>query len=252
MIETTKANVRTAKTKVKKGTSDPRQFYLLVYNVLSCLAWLLILNSLTSHMLRSSSSFSILPNRWGSLSSTIINRASTAHAAIGFWVKWIQTAAILEPIHVSAGLVHTSFPITSAQVFSRLTLVWGILEQFPATQASPFFASMVFAWSMTEIIRYATYTSSILGVKLQTLDWLRYNLFYLLYPLGAGSEWLIMYSALPYARTKFDHYGFWPLLTFCGIWPLALIFLMLHMHQQRSKHLSGNSAPVKTKRKKRS
>jgi hypothetical protein len=46
-------------------------------------------------------------------------------------VQWVQTAAILEPIHVALGLVRTSFGTTLAQVFSRLLIVYGVLQVFP-------------------------------------------------------------------------------------------------------------------------
>jgi very-long-chain (3R)-3-hydroxyacyl-CoA dehydratase len=59
---------------------------------------------------------------------------------------------------------------------------------------------MVLAWSITEVVRFATYTTSLLGVKLRGLEVLRYNLFYLLYPLGAGSEAALM-CANPWARS---------------------------------------------------
>jgi hypothetical protein len=57
---------------------------------------------------------------------------------------------------------------------------------------------MVFAWSLTETIRFATYATGQLGIKLGWLEYLRYTLFYVLYPLGAGSEALLMYAAIPY------------------------------------------------------
>ena len=56
---------------------------------------------------------------------------------------------------------------------------------------------MVLAWSITEIIRYSYYTASLLNVKIGLLTWLRYTLFIVLYPLGAGSELLCIYKAFP-------------------------------------------------------
>ena len=59
-----------------------------------------------------------------------------------------------------------------------------------------------------------------------------------------------MYSALPYARAKFHHLGFYTLIGFCGLWPLALMFLMLHMHGQRGKHFgSGGGGKIKKGKK---
>ena len=58
-------------------------------------------------------------------------------------------------------------------------------------------STMVLAWSITEIIRYSYYTASLLNVKIGLLTWLRYTLFIVLYPLGAGSELLCIYKAFP-------------------------------------------------------
>ena len=56
---------------------------------------------------------------------------------------------------------------------------------------------MVLAWSVTEIIRYAYYVVGVLGMKFGVLTWLRYTLFIILYPLGAGSELCCIYKAYP-------------------------------------------------------
>lgn len=60
---------------------------------------------------------------------------------------------------------------------------------------------MILAWSVTECIRYAFYALSLLGFAPKPLLWLRYNTFYILYPLGAGSEAFLMASVLPPLKT---------------------------------------------------
>lgn len=56
---------------------------------------------------------------------------------------------------------------------------------------------MLLAWSLTEVIRYTYYATSLLGIKIRALDWLRYTTFLPLYPLGAASEAFISFSTLP-------------------------------------------------------
>ena len=56
---------------------------------------------------------------------------------------------------------------------------------------------MVFAWSFTEVIRYSFYAFSLFGTEPYPLVYLRYTTFYLLYPLGAGSEAFVNFSTLP-------------------------------------------------------
>ena len=58
-------------------------------------------------------------------------------------------------------------------------------------------STMVLAWSITEIIRYSYYTASLINVKIGFLTWLRYTLFIILYPIGAGSELLCIFKAFP-------------------------------------------------------
>lgn len=58
---------------------------------------------------------------------------------------------------------------------------------------------MVLAWSLTEIIRYSFYASNLAGYEPKFLLWLRYTTFYILYPLGAGSEAFLIYSTLPFS-----------------------------------------------------
>lgn len=59
---------------------------------------------------------------------------------------------------------------------------------------------MTVAWSVTEIIRYAFYFFALLGGVPSLLNYLRYTLFYVLYPLGAGSEMVLLFKSLPFAK----------------------------------------------------
>lgn len=60
---------------------------------------------------------------------------------------------------------------------------------------------MLLAWSVTEVIRYPFYFLSLLNIDVYALNWLRYTLFLVLYPLGAGSEAFLSFSTLPPLRT---------------------------------------------------
>lgn len=57
---------------------------------------------------------------------------------------------------------------------------------------------MLVAWSVTEIIRYAYFTITLAGgadAVPAWLKWLRYNTFYVLYPLGITSEIVLVSKA---------------------------------------------------------
>jgi hypothetical protein len=82
------------------------------------------------------------------------------------------------------------------QVASRFLLVWGVLFLYPylAVQ-SPTYSSMLIAWSVTEVIRYSYFALTLSGVTPRILTWLRYNTFFLLYPIGILSECSLVYLA---------------------------------------------------------
>ncbi|CAI6341006.1 unnamed protein product [Periconia digitata] len=148
----------------------------------------------------------------------------------------------------SAGLVRAPMLTTLMQVASRLLLVWGIGYNFPqTTKYSPAYSTMLIAWSVTELIRYS-YFVFLLGKsgvpKLWT--WLRYNTFFVLYPLGVASECWLVYSAIPPASKLDERYGYalWAIL---ATYVPGFYMLFTHMLKQRSKVLKA----AKTERAKK-
>lgn len=84
------------------------------------------------------------------------------------------------------------------QVASRILLIWGIVYPFPNTVAfSPIYSSMLIAWSVTEVIRYSYFAINLSAGSVPAIwMWLRYNTFFVLYPLGISSEcWLVWLAA---------------------------------------------------------
>jgi very-long-chain (3R)-3-hydroxyacyl-CoA dehydratase len=95
------------------------------------------------------------------------------------------------------------------QVASRFLLVWLIVDPFPFLAKSAGYSSMLLAWSVTEVIRYSFFTLSLSGILPKALAWLRYNTFYVLYPLGISSEVYLMYLALePAGRLRTEYKWF--------------------------------------------
>ncbi len=82
------------------------------------------------------------------------------------------------------------------QVASRLLLVWGVVDAYPgATAQSAFYSSMLVAWSVSEVIRYGYFVMNLRSAVPAALTWLRYNTFYVLYPLGITSEVVLVWKA---------------------------------------------------------
>jgi len=115
---------------------------------------------------------------------------------------------------VGIGVVRSPVFTTALQVASRVVLIWGIVENFPV-ETNLAYSSMLLAWSLTEVVRYSYFVLSLLGQVPTFMVWLRYvplarlggaidhdvcryNLFFVLYPLGIGSEaWLVYRSVSP-------------------------------------------------------
>jgi very-long-chain (3R)-3-hydroxyacyl-CoA dehydratase len=99
--------------------------------------------------------------------------------------------------------VRSPVSTTALQVLSRIILVWGICDPFPSVPAnSLFYSSMLTAWSLTEVVRYGYFVFALNGYIPGILTWLRYNLFFVLYPMGISSEMALVYKSIPLAEKR--------------------------------------------------
>ena len=106
------------------------------------------------------------------------------------------------------------------QVASRFLLVWIIAYIFPATvSASLAYTTMLLAWSITEIIRYSYFAVNLAQGKVpEWLTWLRYNTFFVLYPVGIASEcWLVFLCLKPAAK--------WNAMVEAGLWVVLAVYV---------------------------
>jgi len=180
------------------------------------------------------------------------------------------------------------------QVASRLLVVWWFVESEPSARTSGWYASMIGAWTFSEMLRSSYYIASLLellppradtnrvtATALNILTYIRYTAFYALYPLGAGSEWMIILKGFPAYpskvatvagsagwkilkssagsrgwRVSLERFKYWVAsfdtqawlrVPFVLIWPASLYVLMTYMHNQRQKALKrgpGRSMPT--------
>jgi hypothetical protein len=61
---------------------------------------------------------------------------------------------------------------------------------------------MVVAWGLVEVVRYLYLTLNLFKRAPDWLTWLRYTLFYILYPVGVYGEMRVLYDALPYLQER--------------------------------------------------
>ncbi|VDN55579.1 unnamed protein product [Dracunculus medinensis] len=150
----------------------PVQTYLFLYNLLQFFGWSVILIKTVANL--------------------IIIRC---YNSVEFELQIFQTAAILEVIHAALGFVRSPVGTTAIQVYSRVSIVWLILYKVISTRSSIGVPMLLFAWSLTEVIRYSFYALTLLKCVPQFLTWLRYSLFIALYPLGVSGELLCIFAA---------------------------------------------------------
>merc|ERR1719369_1254936 len=173
------------------------------------------------------------------------------YAATSLTLQVFQTAAVPEIFHAAIGLVRSNVIVTLQQVFSRVYVTWAILALCPPSQISLGFPLLLFAWTITEIIRYSMYAISLVGTPPYFLTWLRYTFFIIAYPTGVTGELLCSYWGMWYAREK----GIWSVhlpnsLNATFSFPLVILVIMLlyiplfppmylHMFGQRKKVLGS-------------
>ena len=111
------------------------------------------------------------------------------------------------------------------------------------------FPVMLFAWAVTEIVRYSYYTNVLLDCVAYPLRWCRYTFFIVLYPLGVAGEMLCLMKSLPYLDdVEYFNYKLpnklnfsFPLVLFgycsLAVYLPGLYFLYTYMFRQRRKVL---------------
>ena len=122
---------------------------------------------------------------------------------------------------------------------------------------------MILAWSITEVVRYPYYIFPLLDRNPPKFwTWMRYSFFYVLYPVGAMSEWLLLGKALLQggdsivSTLRYDmpnkmnmifdyrHLIFIIMLTYFWGFPIQY----RHMIKQRKHHLPGKvPSTIKTR-----
>ena len=165
----------------------------------------------------------------------------------------------MEVIHNIVGIVKSNPFLTFIQVTGRVFVVMAICDRYECVHYSIQLSTMVLAWNISEIIRYSYYAVNLVGRQIAALTWLRYTLFIVLYPIGAGSELACMITALPDIKADqsynipmpnkvnvtFNFY-YTVLLLMCSYIPL-FPQLYGHMLMQRKKML-GKQSEVEVKK----
>jgi len=223
--------------------------YLILYNVLQVAGWTSLLLKLAPYlslqMKNSKASLMPAPN------------PESLYQELGFELRLLQTAALLEVLHAALGLVRSNPIVVATQIVSRLAVLWLPVHHIKGSQTSPGISIMLTAWSVTEVIRYSYYAVGLCQFNISILTWLRYTLFIVLYPMGVTGELWCYYDSLPSLRSsnymrldlpnKFN-------FTF-NLYAVTLMVMLyyipgfppmyFHMFAQRKKVLGGGASEAK-------
>ncbi|GIK03324.1 hypothetical protein Aspvir_007393 [Aspergillus viridinutans] len=169
-----------------------------------------------------------------------------------------QTLAGLEILHSLLGIVRAPVMTTAMQVASRLLLVWGVMYLFhdrgdghggivggdfheslpygPGAKVGDYaFLGCLAAWGITECIRYGFFALQVWGTGVPSWwTWLRYNTFYVLYPIGISSECIMVWKALKPAA-EWNPLYWWFLVVVLVIYVPGSYILYTHMIAQRRR-----------------
>lgn len=119
-----------------------------------------------------------------------------------------QGLAVFEILNSVLGIAGSNWMLTTLQVSSRL-LVMGILVLMgrvcPCSGVENWgYPLIAIAWSLTEVVRALHYLASLFNKEWTLVNWLRYSLFIVLYPVGVTGEFLILYGFWKWRGGDFD------------------------------------------------
>lgn len=152
-----------------------------------------------------------------------------------------QFAAVLEIIHAILKIVSSPVSTTIKQLSSRFFVVVLIdflkADQYVTVAGITGLHLIMFAWSITEIVRYSFYFFALIEKEIKLLVFLRYTLFLVLYPMGVTGELLIIVSWMSKGGITFSAED----VIFGIIFLSYFIFfpgMFIHMLKQRKKKLN--------------
>ena len=166
--------------------------YLLAYNVSQFCGWTYLMYRLLPYLTLQAKATTFFPAK----------NPTSLYVELGDYVKVLLLAKILEIVHAAIGIVRSNPMLCAVQIAGRLAVVWLPIHFIAASQTSPGMTIMLFAWSLTEIVRYSYYAFNLVDLNIGVLTWLRYTLFIVLYPMGVLGEMWCFIDALPTLATS--------------------------------------------------
>lgn len=215
----------------------PVSIYLIAYNAVQATVWALVFTRIVL------ASVTLLSPNHHVQVEQLFN-------AIYPYVLTGQSLAWMEVAHAACGIAGASVATTAIQTVGRYVVLKWVIGAVRLSHGWVTTIVLFAAWSMSDVVRYIFYISSLLQLSPYPLRWCRYSLFAFLQPVGISAEWLIYWWTLSYVdsaqlyRVKLPNV--WNFAFDFGTWNrivLVLYFyfgplLIRHMLKQRRSKLS--------------
>lgn len=207
--------------------------YLVLYNAVSALAWAYVLAATftDAYGYYTKDQLSV----YGKPMPLAIMEALLRHRPPHHFLLVLQLVnALAETSHSLLRLVPSPLVTTVLQFAARLLITHGISLALPYSPGNfhPAYIGLSFAWAVTEVVRYSFYTTKLVkGTVPAWLNWLRYSLFIVLYPLGLVCEATVVYLSLVVAQGNY----YWFLVFALAVYVPGFLALYSYMWRQRRK-----------------
>lgn len=192
------------------------RLYLFIYNLAQLTAWTVILFRLLS--------------------------SQSAHAAL-LVVRIAQTAAWMEVMHTMAGIAGRGLTTTFIQSLGRYAVLEFVIARLlgSVNEITTVTFTLFVSWALGDVLRYGMYVSAMLGFRFKALKWLRYTAFFVLQPVGIGSEWLVYWRTLSHIDGT-TLYGVrmpnaWNFAFDFGIWNRMVLVMYVYFGPMMMKHM---------------
>ena len=101
-----------------------------------------------------------------------------------------QTLQLLELAHSYKRMIPATLGITAAQLSVRISILYYGIIPYDTIRSHTIFLFIFVIWSTAEIVRYSYYVSKYFEIEHNSFKWMRYSLPVVLYPIGAGTDFI--------------------------------------------------------------
>uniref|UniRef100_A0A8D0HQW9 Very-long-chain (3R)-3-hydroxyacyl-CoA dehydratase n=1 Tax=Sphenodon punctatus TaxID=8508 RepID=A0A8D0HQW9_SPHPU len=123
--------------------------------------------------------------------------------SIGLVMRVCQSLAILELLHILAGIEKNRLFPRFLQVTERIIILFVVITSQEEVQGKYIVFVLFFLWNVLDVVRYTYSMLSVTGIHFPELTWLNYTLWIPVYPLSVLAKAFAIYESLPY----FESFG---------------------------------------------